>query len=189
MRNIILVSGGIGAGKDTLGDYLVSNHGYKRFAFADKIKEILCTTFDITLEEMEELKRKEDKNVTNFGNNKDINMRTILQRFGTEAMQTTFGKSVWSLLVVNEINSDENKDCDIVITDYRFIDEYAQIVKLCAPNSNITRIYVGYKNGLNLHSSETELKNIAHDFQIANDSTIEAYYDEIDKVLGVINNV
>lgn len=39
MHSIIGITGRKFNGKDTLGEYLVEHHGYKRFAFADALKE------------------------------------------------------------------------------------------------------------------------------------------------------
>ena len=38
---IIGISGYATAGKDTIGEILVENHGFRRIAFADKLREVL----------------------------------------------------------------------------------------------------------------------------------------------------
>ena len=47
---IILLAGFSGAGKDTTADLLVKHKGYKRFAFADPIKERIAKDLDIPIE-------------------------------------------------------------------------------------------------------------------------------------------
>ena len=40
MKVLILISGKAGTGKDTIGEYLVRKFGFKRYAFADRLKEV-----------------------------------------------------------------------------------------------------------------------------------------------------
>lgn len=42
--------GRAGAGKDTVAEVLVARHGFRRMAFADKLKEILSDAFDVPIE-------------------------------------------------------------------------------------------------------------------------------------------
>lgn len=42
---ILGISGNIGSGKDTVSDYLVSNHGFVKIAFADEMKRILARVY------------------------------------------------------------------------------------------------------------------------------------------------
>jgi hypothetical protein len=49
---IIGVSGLAGAGKDTVADYLVSNHGFVKIALADPLKRICKDVFDFTDEQL-----------------------------------------------------------------------------------------------------------------------------------------
>ena len=44
---IILLSGWKRSGKDTVADYLVKEFGYKRLGFADPLKDLTATLFDI----------------------------------------------------------------------------------------------------------------------------------------------
>ncbi len=36
----------LGSGKDTIADYLVNIHGYKRESFADSLKDAVAAAFD-----------------------------------------------------------------------------------------------------------------------------------------------
>lgn len=47
MQNIIALSGWRGSGKDTIADYLANNYGYKRIAFADKLKDMTAQQYDV----------------------------------------------------------------------------------------------------------------------------------------------
>ena len=46
---LIGLAGRAGAGKDTIADRLVANHGFVRVAFADKLKSIISDAFDVPL--------------------------------------------------------------------------------------------------------------------------------------------
>lgn len=48
-KNLIGLVGRAGAGKDTVADRLVKEHGYVRVAFADKLKIVVAEAFDVPL--------------------------------------------------------------------------------------------------------------------------------------------
>ena len=45
MSQVIGIVGLIGAGKDTVADYLVNFHGYKRESFANSLKDAVAQVF------------------------------------------------------------------------------------------------------------------------------------------------
>lgn len=47
---VLGVSGWKGSGKDTVANYLVAEHGYKRMAFADVLKEMVAEQYNINVE-------------------------------------------------------------------------------------------------------------------------------------------
>lgn len=49
---IVGVSGVAGAGKDTVSDFLVKNHGFAKVALADKVKRLAMDTFHFTPEQL-----------------------------------------------------------------------------------------------------------------------------------------
>lgn len=112
---IVQINGLKRSGKNHLGEILknkLQEEGLvvQLMAFADPIKEILATALNISVAELD--KRKNDMTAI-----ADTTYREVLQRFGTEAMQSTFGSDVWTDLLVRNIN----KSTDVVIvTDLRF---------------------------------------------------------------------
>jgi hypothetical protein len=58
---IIGISGRAGAGKDTVAELFIRKFGFKRVSFADSLKEVCSTSFDIPLETFHDVKLK-DKN-------------------------------------------------------------------------------------------------------------------------------
>jgi len=112
---IIGICGHKGSGKDYLANILKEYTGFKVVHFADPIKDILCDLFKITKDELNELKDSEDLKILG------TNMRSILQTFGTNIMQTFCGKRIWVDLVLKEDN--------LIIADVRFQHEVDAILE------------------------------------------------------------
>ena len=51
MRNILILNGCPGSGKDTVSDYLVANYNYKTIAFKDSAYKAVYEHYNITKEE------------------------------------------------------------------------------------------------------------------------------------------
>lgn len=175
-KTIFLISGKKRSGKNFIGEILaevLTEQKKEVFIthFADPMKRIIAKTFDITLEQLDEYK--------NFNENFDINiagsydssevfnftdMRSILQRFGTEAMKPEFGEDVWSSLCEKNI-SEQDKDY-VIIPDFRFETEY-----LCFMGANEDKYSVISIKIVNpdedledLHSSENSLDDFYFDY-------------------------
>ena len=61
MGKLIGLLGRKQSGKDTLGNYLVDKYNYKRYAFADPIKDILKIMFDLSDKQLNVLRKIADK--------------------------------------------------------------------------------------------------------------------------------
>lgn len=126
------VCGSINAGKDTLADCLVANHGFKRIAFAAALKDIVARLFgwdrrmlegcDAKLRAQREVKDAYWSQV--FG--RDITPRHILQIMGTEVIRNSLHKDMWVKIVEREIKQGVH-GARVVITDARFPNEIAMI--------------------------------------------------------------
>lgn len=55
---LILVSGWAESGKDTLVNHLIQKHGFERFAFADKLKDMSCEPYEVDRNNMDDTKLK-----------------------------------------------------------------------------------------------------------------------------------
>ena len=111
---IIGICGHKGSGKDYLANILKEYTGFKVVHFADPIKDILCEIFNISLDELNNLKNSEKTKILG------TNMRSILQTFGTNIMQKFCGKRIWVDLVLKEDN--------LIIADVRFQHEVDAIL-------------------------------------------------------------
>ena len=86
---IFLISGAKRSGKDFIGEEIekqLEEQGQTAIIlrFADSVKEILATSLDLTLDELNYLKNDETQKVQILGN--ELTMRFILQHFATVAM-------------------------------------------------------------------------------------------------------
>ena len=128
MSVIFAISGPIGSGKDTIADYLVRHHGFKRLAFASKVKDVAHVVFgwDRTmLEGLTAESRAWREVVDPFWG---LSPRTALQRIGTEMFRTHIHPDTWVKAVVSQILAEP--DGKFVITDCRFENEVAAMKAL-----------------------------------------------------------
>lgn len=112
---IIGICGHKGSGKDYLAGILKEYTRFKVVHFADPIKDILCELFNISKDELNNLKNSEETKILG------TNMRKILQKFGTDIMQGMCGKEIW----VNTVLKEDN----LIIADVRFQHEVDAILK------------------------------------------------------------
>ena len=161
---IFLISGAKRSGKDFIGEEIekqLEEQGQTAIIlrFADSVKEILATSLDLTLDELNYLKNDETQKVQILGN--ELTMRFILQHFATEAMQRMFGKTVWRDLLIKKIKSIK-KFNNIIITDFRFLHENFDL-------SGCQKITVRVIGGEpDEHQSEHDLDGFEFDFTIDN---------------------
>lgn len=179
-KEILLIAGSKGTGKDYLCSLIIEelkkhNIVAQRYAFADKPKEMLCQMFGISLDDFNKYKNKKSKI---YVKDKDqyvelTDFRSLIQTFGTEVMQGTFGKNVWVDFLIDNINSD--KDIDIsVISDFRFKHEDISNKKILIINKDIKEN--------DQHISENDLKD-TH-FPIIVDNTSQPDLSkQIDKIM------
>jgi hypothetical protein len=120
---LIALIGAPGAGKDAIGKRLVEQHGFKRFAFADKVRQLAYETLsdseqlDIDILGWDVAKRRSDF------------YRAHLERVGDGARKV-FGDEFWIDLIHNEILRCFEERKDIVITDLRKENERDFVWKL-----------------------------------------------------------
>jgi hypothetical protein len=170
------------SGKDTVGAYLVKNHGFERRAFADKLKESAAALFDIEPWQLDEWKNDPGFTVqirqlrtTKTPKQSHMTIREMLQRYGTEAHRDIFGEDFWldATLPVQGFYAGRA----IVVTDCRFENELERITLLGGHT-----VYVDRPAPLeeNPHRSESVL---LADYTLVNDGTIEELYQRVEKML------
>ena len=165
MKPIIIgISGKAGSGKDTVADILVKEFGFKKFVFADALKEMVMKHFGLTYEEC-------------YGKKTECSRR-ILQGLGGGFVRQEIDEWYWIKQLDKKITSYLKKypQSKIVISDVRYKNEYKSIKNKFGTviydrglTIRIERKASKIECGIN-HASETELDNITDwDLVIHND--------------------
>ena len=202
---IIGVCGFIGSGKDTVADYLVNFHEYRRESFANSLKDAVAQVFgwDRTLLEGRTAQAREWREQVDAWWARRLNMpeltpRLMLQLWGTEVCRSGFHDDIWIASLENKLrNSQDN----VVISDCRFPNE---IKSLRASGGIILRVERGVQphwtdiaakanqgdikaqdwlKNEGIHASETAWVGTDFDFVLHNNSSIDSLYKQIQAVI------
>lgn len=127
---IIGICGLIGAGKDTVADYLVNIHQFRRESFANSLKDAVAAVFNWDRELLEgrtkqsrEWREQPDPWwTTRLG--QTVTPRQVLQFWGTEVCRRSYHDDIWIASLENKIRNSQD---DIVISDCRFPNEIRAI--------------------------------------------------------------
>lgn len=128
---ILGVCGLIGSGKDTIADYLVNFHEFKRDSFANSLKDAVAAIFgwDRDLLEGRTKKSREWRETVDpwWSNRLDmpnLTPRWVLQYWGTEVCRKAFNDDIWIASLENKL---QNTADNVVISDCRFVNEVSAI--------------------------------------------------------------
>ena len=128
---IIGICGFIGSGKDTIADYLVNIHQFRRESFANSLKDAVSAVFDwdrAMLEGRTRQSREWREQVDPWWAERldmpDLTPRYILQYWGTEVCRRAFHDDIWIAALENKLRNSQD---DIVISDCRFPNEIQSI--------------------------------------------------------------
>ncbi len=128
---IIGICGFIGSGKDTIADYLVNFHGFRRESFANTLKDAVSAVFGwdrVLLEGRTKQAREWREQVDPWWAERlgmpHLTPRWVLQYWGTEVCRKGFHDDIWIASLENKLRN--SKD-DVVISDCRFPNEIKSI--------------------------------------------------------------
>jgi len=131
MSKIIGICGFMGSGKDTIADYLVNNHEYRRESFANSLKDTVASMFNWDrdmLEGRSKSSREWREQVDAWWADRlgipNLTPRWVLQYFGTDVVRQQFHDDMWIASLENRLAKSTD---DIVITDCRFPNELKAI--------------------------------------------------------------
>lgn len=133
---IILISGWVHAGKDSIAKILVESYDFQKVAFADPIKQQVAKDLEIPLEWCYDQERK----AAFLPNNPERTLREELIRVAEGARATD--KEIWARAVGEKIQKAiQRGKRKFVISDWRHLEELWALQK-CIPNACIvpTRI-------------------------------------------------
>lgn len=123
---IIGICGFIGTGKDTVADYLVNVHEFRRESFASTLKDSVSAIFGwdrLMLEGRTKASREWREIPDEWWSQRlgrDITPRYILQQWGTEVCRRGFHDDIWIASLQNKLRNTQD---DVVISDCRFPNE------------------------------------------------------------------
>jgi hypothetical protein len=203
---IIGVCGFIGSGKDTIADYLVGFHGYRRDSFAGTLKDAVAAVFGWDRELLEgrtpearAWREQVDAWWAKRLNMPNLTPRWVLQYWGTEVCRRAFHEDIW--IAALEARLSRRSD-DTVISDVRFPNEIQSIrnaggrivwVKRgelpewydLAVESNCGRFNHMKTAYPDVHVSETAWVGTRFDYEIDNNGTIDELYTNIKNLVLV----
>jgi len=213
MSSIIGICGFMGSGKDTIADYLVNIHGYKRESFANSLKDSVAVTFNWDREMLEgrSKKSREWRETVDQWWAKRLNMpnltpRWVLQYWGTEVVRTGFHDDMWIASLEHKLATAKD---DIVITDCRFPNELKAIRALGGQVIRVKRgpepswydSAIQYNKGprqnfswalsrqkledQGVHASEYSWVGQEFDKIFVNDTSMDDLYEQVEEFLGI----
>ena len=208
MPQIIGIVGFIGSGKDTIADYLVNFHGFKRESFANSLKDAVSQVFGWDRELLEgrtnqsRLWRETKDEWWTKRLKQDITPRWVLQYWGTEVVRKGFHDDMWVASLEHRLLNTKN---DIVITDCRFPNEIkairnagGKVVRIKrgpepewfdaaksmnrGPSRNMSWALSKQKiEKLGVHASETAWVGQKFDVVLNNDGTLDELYAQVER--------
>ena len=208
---IIGVCGFIGSGKDTIADYLVNIHQFRRESFANSLKDAIAHVFGWNRDMLEgrtrqsrEWREQVDPWWSERLNMPNLTPRWVLQHWGTEVCRRAFHDDIWIAALENKLRN--SKD-DIVISDCRFPNEIKSIQKtggivICVvrgpepewydaavsanrgPNGNTSWAISRAKlERLQVHASESSWVGTKFDAVVDNNSTMDHLFLQINDLV------
>ena len=203
---IIGVFGFIGSGKDTVADYLVNFHEFRRESFANTLKDAAAAVFgwDRTMlegrtKQAREWREQVDPWWAERLNIPTLTPRWILQYWGTEVCRRGFHDDIWIASLENKLRASQD---DVVISDCRFPNEIKSIQdqggtivwvkrgEMPAWYQDAVNFNEGDRNmnfatsrarleRLGIHASETAWVGTKFDFEIDNNGSLEELYKQV----------
>lgn len=126
LPRVIGLNGFAGSGKDTVAQYFIQNHGYRKISMADAVKDVLSIVFGwdrymLAGETPESREWREIPDV--YWTEKlgyDFTPRIAMQQIGTDLFRKHFDQEIWCNVVRKKIHDTFDK---VIIPDCRFLNE------------------------------------------------------------------
>lgn len=176
MSRLIGLVGRRGVGKDTVGDYLVSRHGFRKQAFARPIKEACALLFQVDPLVFEDRTLKETPLKYN------LSPRQMAQLVGTDFFRNQVSPTFWLDYFEDWLAS--HRDEAVVVTDVRFQNEVDLIRKLGGEVWFIARNTGDRNEVADLHISESGIDSLSNITRtVPNDGTLEELHASVERLL------
>ena len=209
---IIGICGFIGSGKDTIADYLVNLHHFRRESFANTLKDAVAQVFgwDRTMlegrtKQAREWREQVDPWWAERLGIPHLTPRYILQQWGTEVCRKNFHDDIWIASLENKLRNSRD---DVVISDCRFPNEIraikqagglvvrvirgpepewydAAVSRNRGPDGNSTWALSGRKlEQLGVHASETSWVGTKFDAVLDNNGNLDDLYQQVKRLVA-----
>ena len=176
-NTIVLLRGYSGAGKDTVGNVLVSKHGFRRFAFADGLKQMIAHEYGCSLATLHSPTGKQEICGETGESWREIMIRVALEAKHTDA-------DVFAGLCMTEMRM--AKPDRAVITDWRFPNEY-DVLKRAFPGARLVTVEVRRHNESPVDDeSEHALADVWPDFTVDNTGDLAVLEATVDALAARI---
>jgi len=186
---LISLTGNINSGKDTVANYLVSNHNFIQLSFAESLKDALTAIFgwDRDMLEGKTKEHRETRNKVDVWWSKELNIpnltpRLALTMVGTDIIRKHFNDYIWVLSLKNKIIHIRkvNPKANIVVSDVRYINELSMLSEdFDAVLVNIIRLFLPdwWESALTYNSYDSDFKRLI----------CKLYYKHLSKSPNIFN--
>jgi hypothetical protein len=203
---IIGVCGFIGSGKDTIADYLVNFHEFRRESFASTLKDAVSSVFgwDRTMlegrtKEAREWREEVDQWWAERLAMPTLTPRWVLQYWGTEVCRRSFHDDIWIASLENKLRNSRDH---VVISDCRFPNEIKSIkdaggkiiwvkrgelpewYNLAIDANQGSNVSINELKMKKIHASETAWVGTEFDYVIENNGSVQDLYNQAALIVG-----
>lgn len=200
MRNVILLSGWKGSGKDTAAEYLAKQYQYTQLSLASKLKDIVSSTYRVPREDLDNPTRKEmplhhlpviptdsfTESVQSLLSNElssgywTPRALCILEGSIKRAVYANY----WSRELITEIL--DNPELNYVISDVRYLSEMDTLRMFIQPDQLLTLRLNRHQLIETTDPSERDLDKYNFDMVLSNTGTKEELYEAMDFIASAI---
>ena len=179
MKTLIMLSGYAQSGKDTIGSHLVNTWGFRRLAFADKLKDEVSQRYGVKRELMDSGLGKRTQMMVDGS---PTTVRDLLVQYGTARRRENSHYFIEPI-----IDTIDKAEANLVITDWRYENEYSRIrdrfnqqeLRLIALRIN------RFKTPPFVSETEIQLDQFSFDVVLNNTGSVKALLRNVDKSLAL----
>jgi hypothetical protein len=175
---LVGVTGKARSGKDTLAKFLVNNHGFKRVAFADALKEVVALIANEPVHLYHDEVHKET-----LSEALEQTRRWALQAMGVAARES-LGPDVWVRRAMRQWRADGCQPT--VISDVRFDNEAEAIKQAGGIIVEMVRPGAGLVGAAAKHVSEDGVREELIDIEVFNDGSLYEVAAEARKIARLL---